>query len=70
MQPTVYLCSRFNSTLFTTCCNVAITDDQKDCPRCRKEVWPSGRRERWEVAYGRQRRAMEASKPREERKTP
>lgn len=36
----VYYCSDTNSTLFTTCCNVAICDDQQKCPSCMKEVYP------------------------------
>lgn len=27
-----------NSTMFTTCCEVAICDDEKCCPKCGKEV--------------------------------
>lgn len=30
----VYLCSPYNSTMFTTCCHVAICDNQKRCPSC------------------------------------
>lgn len=48
-----------NSTLFTTCCEVAICDDQGECPRCKKEVVPLDKRERWNTAmlqyYGRDR---------------
>jgi hypothetical protein len=29
-----------NSTFFTTCCKVAICDDQQVCPRCREDVYP------------------------------
>lgn len=36
----VYYCSPFNSTHFTTCCNVAITSSEQKCPRCRKDVYP------------------------------
>ena len=36
----VYLCSPTNSTMFTTCCRVAICDDQQKCPRCKKYVYP------------------------------
>ena len=49
---TVFLCCETNSTMFTTCCEVAICDDQKRCPSCKREVLPTGRRERWEAAYG------------------
>ena len=27
-----------NSTMFTTCCGVAICNDQMNCPRCGEEV--------------------------------
>ena len=36
----VFHCSPTNSTHFTTCCEVAICDDQQKCPRCRKDVYP------------------------------
>lgn len=36
----VYFCSPTNSTFFTTCCDVAICDDQQECPRCKKDVYP------------------------------
>lgn len=49
---TVYLCNSTNSTMFTTCCNVAICDDQKLCPKCGDEVVPRTRAERWRTAYG------------------
>jgi hypothetical protein len=49
---TVFLCGPNNSTMFTTCCEVAICDDQSLCPRCRQEVLPRSRNERWERAYG------------------
>jgi hypothetical protein len=29
-----------NSTFFTSCCKVAICDDQQKCPRCRNDVYP------------------------------
>lgn len=51
-MPTVFLCSQTNSTMFTTCCQVAICDDQSNCPRCKKEITPRSRRGRWEAAYG------------------
>lgn len=47
---TVYFDSRFNSTFFTTCCKVAINDDQANCPQCREEVNPRSHRGRWEKA--------------------
>ena len=49
---TVFLCSPTNSTMFTTCCEVAICDDQANCPRCGVEIWPRSRTSRWETAYG------------------
>jgi hypothetical protein len=39
-MPGVFLCSPTNSTMFTTCCKVAICDDQQKCPRCTKDVYP------------------------------
>jgi len=65
-MPTVFLCSPYNSTMFTTCCQVAILDDQIHCPHCRKEITPHGRRSRWEFAYGKQRRQRELLQNREE----
>lgn len=53
---TVFLDGPNNSTMFTTCCEVAVCDDQNSCPRCRQDVEPKGGRARWEVAYGRIRR--------------
>ncbi len=47
---TVYLCSPRNSTMFTTCCDVAILDHQDKCPQCRQNVVPSGSA-RWQSAY-------------------
>ncbi len=49
---TVFLCSPTNSTMFTTCCEVAICDDQGTCPNCGEDVEPKGRNARWEKAYG------------------
>ena len=47
-----------NSTLFTTCCECAICDDQRNCPVCGEEV-PYDSRERHNIAmlqyYGRNR---------------
>ena len=48
----VYLDGPTNSTMFTTCCEVAICDHQDHCPKCGKEVFPKGHRARWEQAYG------------------
>jgi hypothetical protein len=36
----VFLCSPTNSTMFTTCCEVAICDYQQKCPCCNKYVYP------------------------------
>lgn len=59
----VHLDSPTNSTIFTNCCNAAITDSQVQCPSCEKEVYPgreSTERQRsmnrWNWAYGRQKR--------------
>lgn len=49
---TVYLDSPTNSTLFTTCCDVAVLDRDDCCPMCGQDVQPKGQRERWEIAYG------------------
>ncbi len=48
---TVFLSGPNNSTMFTTCCEVAITDEQNRCPYCSQEVTPEGHSARWEVAY-------------------
>lgn len=54
-QSYVYLSSPTNSTMFTTCCDTAICDDQTECPRCGKLVygWDSDniRQARWKYAY-------------------
>ncbi len=54
---TVYFCSSTNSTFFTTCCHVAICDDESMCPMCKEEILPRSHRGRWDVAmnafYGR-----------------
>jgi hypothetical protein len=55
-MPTVFLCSPTNSTMFTTCCHVAILDEQTACPHCGADVTPHGRDARWEKAYGPTRR--------------
>ena len=36
----VFYDSPYNSTFFTTCCRVAICDDQEKCPQCRADVYP------------------------------
>jgi len=54
----VYFCSGTNSTFFTSCCHVAICDDQEVCPVCKEKVYPRSHRGRWEIAmngfYGRE----------------
>jgi hypothetical protein len=47
-----------NSTFFTECCGVAICDDEKRCPLCRREVIGSEIENeherhlyRWKMAY-------------------
>ena len=64
-MPTVFLCSPTNSTMFTTCCEVAICDDQANCPRCNAEITPRSREGRWEAAYGPQRRAAQRRQSKE-----
>lgn len=49
---TVQLANAFNSTMFTTCCNVAILDHEDRCPRCKEDVEPKGSKARWIKAYG------------------
>lgn len=39
-MPSVFYCSPTNSTHFTTCCQVAICEDQQKCPRCKEDVYP------------------------------
>lgn len=55
-MPSVFYCGPLNSTLFTTCCQVAICDDQQKCPRCSAFVFPfhdgMTEREREEAAGG------------------
>lgn len=60
-MPSVFLCSPTNSTMFTTCCQCAICDDQRCCPKCGIEIDQQGHRSRWEHAYGKQKRAHEAA---------
>ena len=47
-----------NSTMFTECCEVAICDDEPNCPYCKRKVigWDAGSNHkrckiRWEHAY-------------------
>jgi len=49
---TVFLDGPNNSTLFTTCCEVAITDREGCCPYCGQDVEPKGAGARWSTAYG------------------
>lgn len=49
-MPTVRFSGPNNSTFFTTCCGVAICDDQAMCPVCGEEITPRSHRGRWEVA--------------------
>ena len=46
----VYFSSANNSTHFTTCCAVAITADQANCPMCGKEILERSQRSRNAVA--------------------
>lgn len=39
-MPSVFYCGPTNSTFFTTCCHVAICDDEQKCPRCKSDVYP------------------------------
>ena len=55
-MPSVRLCSPTNSTMFTTCCGIAIRDDQELCPECRAEITPRSGADRWEAAFGPTRR--------------
>lgn len=52
----VFYSSATNSTLFTSCCEVAICDDQQECPRCQQDVYPFSAdmtdKERQEAASG------------------
>jgi hypothetical protein len=51
----VHLCNSTNSTIFTNCCNAAITDRDKQCPKCRYYIvgWDSKNvnKTRWLFAY-------------------
>ena len=53
---TVFLSGPTNSTMFTTCCSVAICRDEERCPGCGERVLPHTYKDRWEAAYGRSRR--------------
>ena len=62
----VHLSGPTNSTMFTDCCGVAITDNEGRCPLCGEEVFPGDeathferRTDRWEMAYGPTRRRLE-----------
>lgn len=48
----VYYSSKTNSTLFTTCCRVAIQEDEERCPCCKEVVTPEGSRARHDEAMG------------------
>ena len=53
----VYLSNSTNSTMFTTCCDVAICSDQQQCPKCKKYVYGhevssyDRQNYRWRYAY-------------------
>ena len=56
---TVQLCGPNNSTMFTTCCNLAILPHQGQCPGCKVDVEPFYQNSehqtsmaRWNRAYG------------------
>lgn len=51
-SPTVFLSGPTNSTFFTTCCEVAISDREAECPVCRQLVLPRNGDERWSKAFG------------------
>ena len=58
----VFLTNEHNSQVFTTCCNVAICEDQQRCPKCRRLVvgWDATsyhKRDmiRWKYAYRKKR---------------
>ena len=57
-MPSVFLCSPYNSTMFTTCCEAAITDEQTKCPICKQAIEPIGARARWSYAYGHVKRGL------------
>jgi hypothetical protein len=45
----VELCCFKNSTLFTSCCGIAILDYQYNCPKCGKSI-DAKPKERWDIA--------------------
>ena len=54
----VYLANPYNSTMFTTCCDAAICNNQLKCPSCGKFVYgydaPSDHQrgvQRWKLAF-------------------
>lgn len=54
----VHFANDFNSTFFTDCCGVAITDRELHCPRCLMAIWGheaepgfERNRVRWARAY-------------------
>lgn len=59
----VYYCSSTNSTFFTECCSVAITDSEDRCPVCSKYIYPyyedmsDKERREWDYYYHRIRMA-------------
>ena len=53
-MPEVYFSSSTNSTFFTTCCQVAICDDQANCPVCKREISPRSHKGRWDMAMANQ----------------
>lgn len=61
-MPSVFLCSPTNSTMFTTCCHAAILDDQTNCPICKLEISPRSGRDRWDAAFGQQRRNLDIAR--------
>lgn len=46
----VRYCCATNSTLFSTCCNVAVCDDEACCPRCGELIEPADARSRHDLA--------------------
>jgi hypothetical protein len=42
-----------NSTMFTECCETAITDSESNCPRCGRKVigWDASRSERHRIRW-------------------
>jgi len=58
---TVYHSSSTNSTTFTTCCKIAIGEEDK-CPSCGEEVFPKGRNARFLAAHRNNLSPMESYK--------